>query len=87
MKTVTASRGAESKDESLAGLYTTTANLNMRDGAGKSNKVLVVLPKGTKNVRCYGWHTVVDGVKWLYVRVTHKGVVYTGFCSSKYLKR
>lgn len=88
VKTVSATKGAESKDESLAGQYTTTANLNMRDGAGKSdgNKILVILPKGTK-VRCYGYYTVEAGVKWLYVRATHKGVVYTGFCSSKFLKR
>lgn len=88
VKTKSATKGAESKDTSLAGQYTVTANLNMRDGAGKSDKnpVMVVLPKGTK-VRCYGWYTEVDGVKWLYVRTTYKGVVYTGFCSSKHLKR
>ena len=85
-KTVSSTKGADHKDANLSGQYITTANLHMRDDAGKDSKSLVVLPRGTK-VRCYGWYTMDGETKWLYVRTTYKGVVYTGFCSSKYLKR
>ncbi len=83
---VSASQYAASFDKSLAGAYKTTANLNMRDGAGTSNKVLTVLKKGT-TVRNYGYYTTVNGTKWLYVQVTVDGVQYTGFCSGKYLQK
>lgn len=73
---------AKSKDSSLAGTYTTTANLNMRAGAGTGKQVLKVLPKGTK-VRCYGYYTAVNGKKWLYVTADGQ----TGFCSQAYLKK
>ena len=33
------------------------------------------------------YYTLVGNVKWLYVQVTYKGVTYTGFCSSQYLKK
>lgn len=77
---------AKSKSESLAGTYTTTANLNMRHGAGTGKQVMVTLPKGTK-VKCYGYFTKSAGVKWLYVEATVKSVKYTGFCLKKYLKK
>lgn len=38
-------------------------------------------------VRCYGYYTNGDGHRWLYIQVTYNGIKYTGFCSSKYLKR
>lgn len=61
--------------------YTTTANLNIRTGAGTDHKSLAVLPKGT-TVKCRGYYN--GG--WLYVEVTYKNVKYTGFCYKKYLK-
>lgn len=64
----------------------TATSLNVRDAAGVGNKVLVAIPKGTV-VQNYGYYTVVDGVKWLYVQFTYKRVTYTGFCSSAYLKK
>ena len=79
---------ANSFNRSVAGSYTVTASsLNVRNAAGVSvnNKVLVAIPKGTV-VRCYGYYTNIDGVKWLYVQFTYKRVTYTGFCSSAYLK-
>ena len=79
---------AKSFNRSVAGSYTVTASsLNVRNAAGVSvnNKVLVAIPKGTV-VRCYGYYTNIDGVKWLYVQFTYKRVTYTGFCSSAYLK-
>ena len=78
---------AKSFNKSVAGKYTVTAtSLNVRDAAGVGNKVLVAIPKGTV-VQNYGYYTVVDGVKWLYVQFTYKRVTYTGFCSSAYLKK
>lgn len=82
----TASEAAQSKSNSLAGTYKTTANLNVRNGAGTSKKILVTIPKGTA-VENYGYYTNVSGTKWLYVQFTYKGVTYTGFASSKYLKK
>lgn len=82
---------AQSFDKALAGTYTVTASsLNVRNAAGTTdkvkNKVLVSIPKGTQ-VKNYGYYSVVNGVKWLYVQFTYKNVTYTGFCSSAYLKK
>ncbi len=86
-KTVTAKDSAKSFDKTLAGTYKVTASeLNVRTGAGTSKKELVAIPKNTK-VTCYGYYTTVSGTKWLYVQFTYKNVTYTGFCSSKYLKK
>ncbi len=82
----TATKAATSKDASLAGTYKTTANLNMRNGAGTGEAVMVTLPKGTA-CQCYGYYSVSAGTKWLYVVATVNGAKYTGFCSSKYLKK
>lgn len=88
---VKASGYASSLDKSLSGTYQATAALNVRDkpgtkSGGKEVKILVTIPKGTK-VRNYGYYTLIDGVKWLYVQFTYKGVTYTGFCSGDYLRR
>lgn len=75
---------AKNKDGSLNGTYTTTANLNMRAKPGvlKADNVITVLPKGAK-VRNYGYYTMVNGVKWLYV--AYKKL--TGYCSEEYLNK
>lgn len=73
---------AKKKDAKLAGTYTTTANLNIRTGAGTGKDIIKTLPKGTK-VKNHGYYNEVDGAKWLYVEVN--GTV--GYCSKKYLKR
>lgn len=86
-KTVKAMAAAQSYSKSLAGTYKVTAtSLNVRNGAGTSNKILVTIPKGTQ-VKCYGYYTLVSGVKWLYVQFTYNGITYTGFASSKYLAK
>lgn len=77
---------AQSRDNSLAGTYTTTSNLHLRNGAGIGKKSLVVMPKGTV-VQNYGYYTNAGGKKWLYVQAKIKGVLYTGFCSIAYLKK
>lgn len=86
VKEVKATKSAASFNKSVAGSYKTTADLNMRNGAGTGNKILTTLKSGT-TVRNYGYYTVVGGVKWLYVQATVNNVKYTGFCSSKYLKK
>ena len=73
--------------ESLAGTYKVTASsLNVRNGAGTAKKIMVSIPKGTA-VRNYGYYTSYLGTKWLYIQFTYKNVTYTGFASSKYLKK
>ena len=86
VKTKTATEAAKSRLDALAGTYKTTASLNVRDGAGTGKKILVTIPKGTA-VTNYGYYTTVSGVKWLYVQFTYNNVTYTGFASSKYLKK
>lgn len=83
---VTASQPAQSFNRKISGSYKTTADLNMRDGASTNFKILTTLPEGTV-VQNYGYYTSLDGVKWLYVQVGINRVVYTGFCSEKYLKK
>lgn len=85
-KAVVATSKATKIDKSLAGEYTTTANLYMRDGAGTNKKALVKIPNGTK-VQNFGYYSVVNGVKWLYIQVSLGGIKYTGFSSSAYLRR
>lgn len=85
-KKVTATCSARKKDASLAGTYTTTANLYCRNDAGTNKKALCLIPKGTK-VKCYGYYNVSNNVKWLYIQFTMDGIQYTGFSSMEYLKR
>ena len=79
---------AKSFDKGLAGTYTVTAGsgLHIRNVAGSKTGSMVVLPCGTK-VKNYGYYTLVNGVKWLYIQVTYQGVKYTGFSSGAYLKK
>lgn len=78
---------AQSFLESLTGTYKTTTGLNMRAGAGTSKTILTVIPKGEK-VTCYGYYTSVNGIRWYYVTYSNSnGVRFTGFVSSKYLKK
>lgn len=85
-KAVVATSKATKIDKSLAGEYVTTANLYMRDGAGTNKKALVIIPKGIK-VHNFGYYSVANGVKWLYIQVSLGGIKYTGFSSSAYLRR
>lgn len=83
---VTAKEYAEKYDPKVAGKYRATTDLNMRDGKGTKYKILVTLPEGIV-VNNYGYYSVLNFRKWLYVQVEIDGVRYTGFCSSKYLKK
>lgn len=84
---VTAEDGAKNILKTLAGTYKVTASsLNVRHGAGTTKKKMVAIPKDT-SVKCYGYYTSFLGTKWLYIQFTYKGILYTGFASSKYLKK
>lgn len=83
-QTITATCSASILNPSFAGSYVTTANLYCRNDAGTNKKALVQLPKGTP-VRCYGYYSVNNGVKWLYIQAELSGVVYTGFSSIQFL--
>lgn len=85
---VEASAKAQSFKSSLAGTYRVIANggLYLRNDAGTNKKALCLLPNGTI-VNCYGYYTMYNGVKWLYIQVTIDGVQYTGFSSKEYLKK
>lgn len=84
---VTAEDSAKNFLKPLAGTYKVTASaLNVRHGSGATKKKMVAIPKNT-SVRCYGYYTSVLGTKWLYIQFSYKGILYTGFASSKYLKK
>ena len=85
-KKVTATEYATGFNKSLAGTYKTTAALYMRNGAGTNKRALVCIPKGTE-VQCFGYYSVANGAKWLYIQVAIDGVLYTGFSHSNYLKK
>lgn len=71
----------------LTGTYKVTATqLNVRHGAGLNKKIMVTIPRGTA-VKCYGYYTQYFGTNWLAIQFTYNGVKYTGFASSKYLKK
>lgn len=86
VKVIEASCCAKNKDLGIAGTYTTTANLYCRNDAGTNKKALCRIPKGTK-VHNYGFYTNFNGVKWFLIWFKLKGIEYTGFSSSQYLKK
>lgn len=78
---------ADFYSKSIAGTYKVTASsLNVRTGAGTGKRIRIALPKGT-TVQNYGYYSMFNGVKWLYVQFTHDKKIYTGFCSSKWLRK
>lgn len=81
-----ATESAKSFLKSLSGTYTTTAKLNMRNGAGTDKLIMVAIPKGTK-VQNYGYYTLINNTKWLYVQFTSNNIQYSGFCCDTYLKK
>lgn len=89
-KTVTASKSADKLNKAFAGTYvvnTAGGTLNVRDGAGTSNKKLVEIPRGTEVIN-YGYYSATtSGEIWLYIQFNYNGVVYTGFASKAYLRK
>lgn len=85
-KKITATCSAKKFSESIAGTYKTIARLHIRNDAGRNKKSLGIIPKGHE-VKCYGYYNAYEGTKWLYIQTTVEGIQYTGFSSSKYLKK
>lgn len=85
-KEVMASGVPRNRDRSLSGTYITTTTVNMRDKAGLDTKVLTIVPEG-KKVFNYGWYSVANSRKWLWVCTTIDGTEYTGFISERVLKK
>ena len=74
---------ASSRDTSLSGTYIVTASvLNMRKGSSTETEIIKKLPRNTK-VQCYGYYSLVDNKRWLYVTDNKD----TGFCSENFLKK
>lgn len=72
---------AQRKSAAFDKAYKTTADLNMRAGAGTDFPVLTTLPQGA-TFRCYGLYNVVGSSVWLYGVANGK----KGYCSKAYLK-
>lgn len=72
---------AQRKSAAYNKAYKTTADLNMRAGAGTEFPVLATLPQGA-TFRCYGLYNVVGSSVWLYGVADGK----KGYCSKAYLK-
>lgn len=85
-KQITSTCSAKKFNKKIAGTYKTTANLHIRNDAGRNKKSLGVIPKGAE-VKCYGYYSVYESAKWFYIQVTVDGVQYTGFSSSEFLKK
>lgn len=85
-KKVTATCAAKVFNKYYDSVYTTTSDLYCRNDAGTNKKALCLIPAGTK-VACYGYFSISNGVRWLYIQFVMDGVQYTGFSSSKYLKK
>lgn len=74
-------------DKTIAGKYQTSKKLNMRYNAGMDQKVLCIIPENT-TVNCYGYYNISNNIKWYLIQFTHTdGIQYTGFSSSRYLKK
>lgn len=69
------------KDVKVATYKTTTADLNMRNKASLSGKIILVIPKG-KKVEYLGSAGTSNGYTWSKVKYNGK----TGYVASKYLK-
>lgn len=72
---------AQRKSAAYNKAYKTTADLNMRSGAGTDFSVLTTLPQGSA-FRCYGFYNVVGSTVWLFGEAAGK----KGYCSKVYLK-
>lgn len=77
---------AQFRDVAKAGHYKCDCDLWMKRGAGKDKTGIVVMPSGTV-VTCYGYYSMCGDVPWLYSTARVRGVLYTGFCSTKYLTK
>ena len=73
---------AKSYSVNVYGKYKAKVDMTIRCGPGSGYTKVASLPKNTI-VRCYGFYTKSDGVRWLYVRVNNSSVV--GFADERLL--
>lgn len=73
---------AKAYSKVLSGKYKTTANLNLRIGAGTNKGIIITMPKGSIVVN-YGYFTEVNGKRWYLIEYGK----YQGYCSKDYLTR
>ena len=71
---------AQRKSAAFNKAYKTTADLNMRSGAGTDFPVLTTLPHGAA-FRCYGFYNMVGSTVWLFGEAAGN----KGYCSKAYL--
>ena len=71
---------AKRKSAAYNKAYKTTADLNMRSGAGTDFPVLTTLKKSAA-CRCYGYYNAVGSTVWLFGEAAGK----KGYCSKAYL--
>lgn len=71
---------AKSKNKKYNRKYTTTANLNLRAGAGTGKDIITTIKKGGQ-VTCYGYYTKIGNAVWLFVQYgKHAGFVSKDYC-------
>lgn len=76
-----------SYSSSYAGTYKVTGALvNLRAGAGTSEKIVKILTKGTE-AQCDGEFVHLNGTVWYHVTAKSGSKTYEGFMSEKYLKK
>jgi hypothetical protein len=75
---------AKSFSIAVARKYTAKTELVLRCGPGVGYAAIKTLPKGTV-VRCYGFYTRANSVRWLYVRVNNSSVV--GYADERMLSK
>ena len=89
LQTVKATEYAWHRDNAMAGVYETTVNTYVRNGAGANKKALSAVPKGTR-CRCYGYYGLDNSAetwKWLLVSIKQDGVTYEGFVCAEFLQK
>ena len=67
-------------------MYKTTGRVNVRKKPGTSGQVIVTLPINFK-VNYAGKSENIQGVQWHYATFVYNNKTYTGYISSKYLKK
>lgn len=88
IKEIKATGAAYYFDKSLAGTYECTAKsfLSVFDGPSTRTKELTRLKPG-ETVDFWGYYSVGEGAKWLYITFVQGDTRYTGFACSLYLRK
>lgn len=69
------------------GTMEVTGDLYLRTAPGSKAKAVTVMAKGSQ-ITCDGYYETINGTDWVHAIMRNsKGTLYTGYCSSKYLRR